>query len=138
MKNLVFVLLLLIASIVAEGQNYIGAHKLQIKKEMKENYKDFYFSKEVMGKNNFIKFEDYDGFKTILFVLDEEGYCTYSVLMCDYAFLKETVDSLNQHYEYKNDLTWVDYFTGKDNYQIKLKKKEWFFSVVTRRLEENK
>ena len=57
-------------------------------------------------------------------------------MMCDYGFLKPTIDSLNQHYEYKNDLTWYDYKTGKFDFMIKIKKEEWYFSVITKKLEK--
>ncbi|GEM_PF-227413 len=139
MKKFVFILLLIaIANFRGFSQNYIGSHKLEIKKNIKEKYKDFYFSKEVMGgKHSFIKFEDYDGLRTLLFVLNDDGYCYYSILMCDYSLLKSTIDSLNKNYDYKDELMWVDYFTGKDNYSIKLKKKEWFFSVITRKYNDN-
>jgi hypothetical protein len=104
---------------------------------MKEKYRDFYFSKEVLGKSSFVKYEDMDGYRTLLFVLNDDGYCKYQILMCDYGLLKSTIDSLNKSFEYQKDLTWYDYITGKDNYLIKLKKEEWYFSVVTRKLEKN-
>jgi hypothetical protein len=70
-------------------------------------------------------------------VLDENGYCKYQILMCDYSLLRPTIDSLNKNFEYQNDLTWYDFITGKDNYLIRLKKEEWYFSVVTRKLEKD-
>ncbi|MEE4196137.1 MAG: hypothetical protein V2I54_00705 [Bacteroidales bacterium] len=137
MKKIVVLLLIVISSLSVLGQNYVGAHKLTIKKEMKQNYRDFYFSKEVLGKSSFIKFEDIDGYRTLLFVLNEDGYCKYQILMCDYGLLRSTIDSLNKNFEYQKDLTWYDYISGKDNYVIRLKKEEWYFSVVTRKLEKD-
>ncbi|MFO7829300.1 MAG: hypothetical protein R6V23_11800 [Bacteroidales bacterium] len=137
MKKIIVLLFIVVSSLNVLGQNFVGAHKLEIKKQMKENHKDFYFSKEVLGKSSFIKFEDFDGYRTFLFVLNDDGYCKYQILMCDYGLLKPTIDSLNNNYEYKNDLTWYDYFTGKENYVIRVKKEEWYFSVVTRKLEKN-
>ncbi|MDA3781271.1 MAG: hypothetical protein PF487_13750 [Bacteroidales bacterium] len=138
MKKFVFIfLLVVISNFHGFTQNYIGSHKLVIKKEMKEKNPDYYFSKEVMGgRHSFIKFEDYDGMRTLLFVLNDDGYCYYSILMCDYSLLKSTIDSLNRNFEYKNELLWIDYFAGKDNYSIKLKKKEWFFSIITRKFDD--
>lgn len=137
MKKIIVLLFIVISSLSVLGQNFVGAHKLEIKKQMKENHKDFYFSKEVLGRSSFIKYEDMDGYRTFLFVLNDDGYCKYQILMCDYGLLKPTIDSLNKNYEYQNDLTWYDYFTGKNNYVIKVKKEEWYFSVVTRKLEKN-
>lgn len=136
MKKIIVLLLIVISSLNVLGQNFVGSHKLEIKKKMKENYRDFYFAKEVMGKSSFIKFEDYDDLRTLLFVLDDDGYCKYQMLMCDYSLLRSTIKQLNSTYEYKEDLIWYDYISGKDDYIIKIKKEEWYFSVITRKLEK--
>ena len=135
MKKIIVLLLIVVSSLNVLSQNFVGKHKLIIKKEMKENYTDFYFSKEVMGKSSFIKFEDSDGYRTYLFVLDDDGYCKYHMLMCDYSLLKNKIDYLNKHYEYKDNLTWYDYVSGKQNFVIRIKKEEWYFSIITKKLE---
>ena len=89
MKKIIVLLLIVISSLNVLSQNFVGKHKLEIKKEMKAKHKDFYFSKEVSGKSNFIKFEDFDGYRTFLFVLNLDGYCRYQMLMCDYSLLKQ-------------------------------------------------
>ncbi len=137
MKKIIVLLLIVVSSLNVLGQSFVGKHKLEIKKEMKENHSDFYFSKEVMGKSSFIKFEDFDGYRTYLFVLNEDGYCKYHILMCDYSLLKNMIDSLNQTYEYKENLTWYDYISGKENFVIRIKKEEWYFSIITKKLEDN-
>lgn len=137
MKKIIVLLFIVVSSLSVLGQNFVGKHKLEIKKEMKENYKDFYFSKEVLGKSNFIKYEDFDGYRTFLFVLNEDGYCKYQMQMCDYGLLKRTIETLNKNYEYKEDLTWYDYKSGKQNYVIKIRKEDWYFSVITKMLERN-
>ena len=137
MKKIIVLLFIVISSVCVFGQNYVGAHKLTIKKEMKQNYRDYYFSKEVLGKSSFVKYEDTDGYRTLLFVLDDNGYCKYQILMCDYGLLRSTIDSLNKNFEYQKDLTWYDYISGKDNYVIRLRKDEWYFSVVTKKLEKD-
>jgi hypothetical protein len=134
MKKIIVLLLIVVSSLNVLAQSFVGKHKLKIKKEMKEHHRDFYFSKEVLGKSNFIKFEDYDGYRTYLFVLNEDGYCKYHMLMCDYSLLKTTIDSLNKNYEYKENLTWYDYVSGKENFVVKIKKEEWYFSVITKKL----
>ncbi len=136
MKKIIVLLLIVVSGLNVSGQSFVGKHKLEIKKEMKANLKDFYFSKEVMGKSNFIKFEDFDGYRTYLFVLNEDGYCKYHMLMCDYSLLKKMIDSLNQNYEYKENLTWYDYTSGKQNFAVRIKKEEWYFSVITKKLEK--
>jgi hypothetical protein len=137
MKKIIVLLFIVVSSLNVLGQNFVGSHKLEIKKEMKEKYPEYYFAKEVLGKSSFIKYEDMDGYRTFLFVLDDDGYCKYQMLMCDYSLLKRTIDSLNTNYEYKNDLKWYDYTQGKENFIIKIKKEEWYFSVITKKLEKN-
>ena len=136
MKKIIVLLLIVVSGLNVPAQSFVGRHKLGIKKEMKEKHKDFYFSKEVLGKSNFIKFEDFDGYRTYLFVLDEDGYCKYHMLMCDYSLLRNTIDSLNQNFEYKENLVWYDYVSGKENFVIRIKKEEWYFSVITKKLEK--
>lgn len=136
MKKIIVLLLIVISSLHVLGQSFVGTHKLEIKKVMKEKFTDYYFSKEVMGKSSFIKFQDYDELRTFLFVLDDNGYCKYHILMCDYSLLKTSIDSLNKTYEYKEDLTWYDYISGKENYVIRIKKEEWYFSIITKKLDK--
>ncbi len=136
MKKIIVLLFIVVSSLNVLGQNFVGSHKLEIKKTMKDDHPDFYFSKEVMGESSFIKFEDTDDYRTFLFVLDDDGYCKYHILMCDYSLLKNVVDSLNKNYEYQNNLIWYDYVSGKNNFVIKVKKEEWYFSVITKKLDE--
>ena len=100
---------------------------------MQEKKSDLFFSKEVnTGKYHFLKFENVDQTKTMLFILNEKGKCKYTKLMCDYSLLKNFEDSLNRNYEYQKDMTWIDYSEESDReYLIELNKKEWFFTIKT-------
>ena len=100
---------------------------------MREEKQEFYFSKEVnTGKYHFLKFENVDNTKTMLFLLDEDGKCKYTKLMCDYSLLKSYEDSLNETYEYQKNMTWIDHRNDSaHNYIIELEKKEWFFTIKT-------
>lgn len=132
MKKLFFIFFLITMGLVAQSQNFVGYAPDAIKELMAANYNEFHFTKEVESeKHHFIKYEDYDGMKTLLFVFNESEECKYSVLMCDYALLKTVVDSLNKVYEVQSNDTWLQTQDGKD-FLLKLKKKEWFFSVVIR------
>ncbi|MCK7537591.1 MAG: hypothetical protein MZV63_44870 [Marinilabiliales bacterium] len=67
MKKIIVLLFIVVSGFNVLGQNFVGAHKLEIKKQMSENHKDYFFSKEVFGgKNSFIKYEDTDGYRTLL------------------------------------------------------------------------
>lgn len=102
---------------------------------MQESDGDLSFTKEVQtGQHHFLKYENRDQTKTMLFIFSDQGRCRYTKQMCDYALLKEAQDSLNSHYEYQKDLTWRDYSEdGKYEYLIELDKREWFFTIRTSR-----
>jgi len=115
------------------GQNFIGMTKEEIKQTMKESKKEFYFSKEVnTGKYHFLKFENMDETKTMLFMLSDEEKCKYTKLMCDYSLLKSFEDSLNSNYDYQKNMKWIDsHEESEQDYLIELEKKDWFFTVKT-------
>ncbi len=131
--SLLTVLLCLLSVSVGFSQHFIGSDIEEIKSEMQESKKEFFFSKEVnTGKYHFLKFENVDQTKTMLFILDEEGKCKYTKLMCDYSLLKSFEDSLNSNYEYQKNMTWIDYREDSElNYLIELDKREWFFTIKT-------
>jgi len=116
------------------GQNFIGMTEDEIKQTMNESKKEFYFAKEVnTGKYHFLKFENMDETKTMLFILSEKGKCKYTKLMCDYSLLKSFEDSLNSNYEYQKNMKWIDYSENDSNpdYLIELEKRDWFFTIKT-------
>ena len=135
MKTFFLTCILFFAFLIANvyGQNFIGKTKEEIKQTMKESKKEFYFSKEVnTGKYHFLKFENMDETKTMLFLLSDEEKCEYTKIICDYALLKSFEDSLNSNYEYQKNMKWIDRRQGSEqDYLIELEKKEWFFTVKT-------
>ncbi|MGM0497549.1 MAG: hypothetical protein ACQESJ_06490 [Bacteroidota bacterium] len=118
---------------IGNGQDFIGKSKDEIKKMMKESKEEFYFSKEVnTGKYHFLKFENMDETKTMLFMLSDDEICEYTKLMCDYSLLKSFEDSLNSNFEYQQNMEWIDYSEDTtQNYLIELEKKDWFFTIKT-------
>jgi len=120
------------------GQNYIGMTKAEIKKVMEEEKEEFYFVKEVnTGKYHFLKYENVDETKTMLFILSDEEKWMYTKLMCDYSLLKRVEDSLNSNYEYQKDMRWIDYSDEPEhNYLIELEKRDWFFTIKTSPLKK--
>lgn len=105
---------------------------------MRDSSKEFFFKKEVDTKKyHFLKYENADNTKTMLLILSKDGVCEYTKLMCDYALLKETVNRLNENYQYQKDQTWVDYTSDQEyDYKIELRKREWFFTIKTTRIKK--
>jgi hypothetical protein len=121
----------------AQDRHYIGKTVDEVKSMMQQSGTDFFFSKEVeTGKHHFLKFENVDQTKTMLFIMSDDGKCEYTKLMCDYSLLKEMEDSLNKNYQYQKNMTWRDYSRDeKYEYLIELIKREWFFTIKTTRVQ---
>ena len=61
---------------LAYGQHFIGNTKEEIKELMQESDKELFFTKEVKTDNHhFLKYENMDNTKTMLFILDKDGKC---------------------------------------------------------------
>jgi hypothetical protein len=132
------VFLLCISLSFSYAQHFIGKNKEEIKTLMRDSSKEFFFKKEVDTKKyHFLKYENADNTKTMLLILSKDGVCEYTKLMCDYALLKETVNRLNENYQYQKDQTWVDYTSDQEyDYKIELRKREWFFTIKTTRIKK--
>lgn len=113
------------------AQNFIGQHKDEIRKNVSTAYPGFVFDKEVEnGKKSFIKFVNTFDEQTLLFILDEKGYCTSTSRMYNTWLFSQVKNDLNKKYTQKDSLTWLEYSNDKV-YEITLKKGEWFITVST-------
>ncbi|MFC2086864.1 hypothetical protein ACFLSA_01705 [Bacteroidota bacterium] len=113
--------------------NLIGYHKNDIKDIMKSQKTGFYFNKELdNGRVRFIKYVDNYGDKTLIYVLNQADTCYYFLVMYDYSLLEEVVEQLNKTCTKEEEYIWSESLDN-ENYTIKLKKNEWYFTVVTRR-----
>ena len=123
------------ASIIAISgfaQNFIGQHKQEIQKNIKQAYPGFYFEKEVAnGKKSFLKYVNTFEEQTILFIIDENGYCTTTARMYNTWLFSKLKKDFDLKYKSTGSLTWLDNSDGKD-YEIVLKKGKWFVTVITR------
>jgi len=131
-RKLLLVLLVSIITIQGYAQNFIGQYKEEIQRKAREAYPGFVFDKEVHnGKKSFIKFVNTFEEQTLLFILDEKGFCTSTARMYNTWLLARVKGELDAKYKQKDSLTWLDYNNGKV-YVINLKKGDWFITVITR------
>jgi hypothetical protein len=129
-----FLLVLLVSFITVHGyaQNFIGQYKTDIRNNVKEAYPGFVFEKEVEnGKKSFLKFVNTFEEQTLLFILDETGYCTTIARMYNTWLLPKVKNELNSKYKRKDSFVWYEYSNGKV-YEITIKKGKWYFTVITR------
>ena len=120
------------------AQNFIGEYKDDIRKNVKTVYPGFVFEKEVInGNRSFVKFVNTFEDQTLLFIINDQGYCTSISRMYNTWLFNQVKEDLNRRYMQKDSLTWVDSI-GNEKFEIKLKKGEWFLTVVTRPYSKNK
>ena len=102
---------------------------------MRETQNEFKLNNDTKNEYyNYLKFENRFGTKTYLLFLSESDTCKYSKLMCDHSELKETLKMLNEKYQKINENVWIEK-KNKKKYTITLKKEQWYFTLVTRRMK---
>jgi len=127
-----FIATMLILSFTGLSQNYIGLHKDEIRKRVKEEVPGFAFTKEIYNLDrSFIKFENTFEEQTLLFMLNSEGYCTSVARMYNTWLFNRIRDELDAKYGKQKGLVWEEEKDGK-KYDIELIKGEWFITVLTK------
>ncbi len=114
--------------------NYIGLDRSDIIKKMKDEKPGFIQQKVINKTYNYLKYMDTLGERTILIFLSDDNHCTQFKLMSHYVHLGSTIDSLNKEYEKIDKHQWKYTVDGED-ILIKLDKGEWFFTVITKKME---
>ncbi len=135
-RRVLLVLILCVIAFQGIAQNYIGLHKSEIQQKAPKAYSGFVFEKEVEnGKKSFIKYVNSFDEQTLLFILDEKGYCTSISRMYNTWLFSQVKNELNKKYvkkdTKKDSLIWLEYSNNKV-YEITLKKGEWYITVTTR------
>ena len=125
-------MLVSIITISGFAQNFIGQHKQDIQKNVKQAYPGFYFEKEVEnGKKSFLKYVNTLEEQTILFIIDEKGYCTSMARMYNTWLFSKIKKELDSKFKSTGSLSWLEQSNGRD-YEVVLKKGKWFITVITR------
>ena len=116
----------------ARGQHFIGKHKSEVRKMMKENTKELY--EDDSSRNpvyNMVKYIDNLGNQTLIYFFSGQDTCLYSKWMCDYSMLNKVVSGLNEKYKQSAEDSWHYTQDGLD-YRIILNTGEWFFTITTK------
>lgn len=133
MPKLLAILFVLVLAIPARGQNYIGLHKDEIRRIVPVELDGFAFDKEVEAKSkSFLKFVNDDEEQTLLFVLNKEGVCTSVSRMYNLWMYERIRKDLKKTYTLDGVNTWTTTKNGEE-FEIELKRGEWFVTVITRR-----
>jgi hypothetical protein len=121
--------ILLISCTFAFGQNLIGYKNTEIRRFMKENYKDMNFNKVRNTLYSYLKYSDNTERETILFFLSTDSICWSIRVICDTAMKHEKVKELDDNYQKLASDLWIDNRNGK-NYLIKFKDEQWSCSYT--------
>lgn len=116
----------------AGAQHYIGKHKSEVRKLMKENMKNLHEDNTTRNMVfNMVKYIDNRGNQTLTYFFSEQDTCLYSNWLCDYSMLNKVVADLNKKYEQSAEDSWYYMHDGR-KYTITLTTGEWFFTIKTR------
>jgi hypothetical protein len=122
------IILLAFTGIRVNSQHLIGLSRKEVVSAMKET--SFMIDRSSRNTTfNYLKYVDQSGDKTFLVFFSEGDVCTSTRLMCDYSAYKTMISRFNKDYRRKSATEWTYELAGI-TYKVKLKKEEWFFSVV--------
>lgn len=131
MRTLV-VLICVILPFEVMAQLLPGMDQSQIGGHMKETCREFVLRNPAnVEELDFLKYEHISGDKTLLVFMTEYGICSFTRLMVDIDYLKETVDMYNREYQPAGENIWT--VKRKDyEYIVTLDQSEWLFTVTVR------
>ncbi len=132
MRKFLVIVALIVITAALQAQHFIGLHKDDVIKLMRETYREFYNDNSFTNKHfNYLKFLDNTGSQTWLFFLSEDDICKYHKRMVDYAYMNEIIAELNSRGMKTGTDEW-EYMNMGKSYTVSLTRDEWFFTVVTR------
>lgn len=121
-----------ILSLSINAQNYIGFQKDDIAKQMPQEYKGFYFEKEVnVDDRGFLKYVNTVEEQTVLFMINTDGVCTAVSRMYNTWLHEQVVNELNGKYQQVSTNKWLEVKDGKE-YDLTLIKGKWFLTLTIR------
>ena len=139
MKSLPVILIVLCLSLPGQsrGQHYVGKHKSEVRRLMKENVNGLY--EDNTSRNpvyNMVKYIDNLGNQTLIYFFSDQDTCLYSQWMCDYSMLNKVVSELNEQYRQSAEDSWYYVQDGRE-YRVSLTTGEWYFTISTRPMKKD-
>ena len=129
--------MLSLVSVSLCAQNYIGMHKDEIVKTMKESQSSLKLNTSTVNPHyNYLKYEDKINEITMLFFLDEDDKCKLIRKMCDYSNINDVTKELNKTYSPNGRDKWY-YMDGDKRFNVILTEEDWFFTVTIKQYIED-
>lgn len=120
--------MLVFTGIRVNSQHLIGLSRKDVVSRMKETS----FVIDNTSRNttfSYLKYVDRSEDKTFLVFFSKDDVCTSTRLMCDYSYYKAMISRFNKNYKRKSATEW-NYVIEGITYKVRLKKEEWFYSVI--------
>jgi hypothetical protein len=118
------------------SQHLIGLNKDQVMVAMEKYYPSFSIDNTTVNHTyKYLKYSDNSSEQTMLVFLSDDDKCTATKLMSDFSNLEEVKAKLNKAYKPSGKDKWVYNLNGI-NYQVTLKRAEWYFTVFTSKKEK--
>jgi hypothetical protein len=116
---------------LASAQHFIGLNKDETKSLARES--GFYQDNMVVSqKFNYMKFVNSADTKTLIVFFSEEDISTHTRTVCDYSEFSYVVEDLDKNFRKITDTSWV-YENEKQEYEVTLEEKEWYFVIRTKK-----
>jgi len=116
------------------SQNLIGLKKQQVEQAVMKLYPTFTEDNSFVNNSyKYLKFIDKFNEQTLLVFLSDNDECTSTKLICDYSMLDQVKSDLKKFKTTGKD-EW-NYRSDGVEYVIKLRRDEWFFSLITSKKE---
>jgi len=130
--RLLFILICIMLPVEVIAQFLPGMDQSQVGMHMEETFREFVLRNPPnVDELDFLKYEHISGDKTLLVFMTECGICSFTRLMVDIDYLKETVDMYNREYQPAGENMWT---VKREEYEyiVSLDQSEWLFTVTVR------
>lgn len=130
--RILFILICIMLPVEVIAQFLPGMDQSQVGMHMEETFREFVLRNPPnVDELDFLKYEHISGDKTLLVFMTEYGICSFTRLMVDIGYLKETVDMYNREYQPAGENMWT---VKREEYEyvVSLDQSEWLFTVTVR------
>jgi hypothetical protein len=113
------------------AQHFIGLNKEETTELARKSgfYKD---NMLVNQKFNYLKFVNSADTKTLIVFFSDEDISTHTRTVCDYSEYDYVKKDLDLNYRVVADTLW-EYEKEKQEYEVTLEEKEWYFVIRTKK-----
>ncbi len=133
--RLIIPCVLITISTVISAQSMIGMTKLEVQEKVRREHKGFRKDNSIVKQQfNYLKYVNGLRTRTWIIYFTDEDICKTSKLVCDYSEFDEVIEDLSSSFKKMGESHW-EYLHEGDTMQVKLVKKEWYFTVRETRKE---